>query len=430
MKPMNMVLICNKKFRKQYEPIIRKTKGVILLGTETIIRNGFINKILEDYNPHSVMITHDVIIKDNIDIMDTIALLKMKRPSLRVIYYQGEITDKKSFKIASEFLLMNKITDIIVNKKTDDELGYILQNPMTKEDYISQFKKSEDKNLAQTQAKEETINFSEIKDNLENEINTFSPVELDRLSLSIHDYDILEVVTINEKVQELVTIQNIAIGIASILPRCGCTHTAFEIANFLMQKYKSVCVVISDDKTYQNLVEFYGIDKELAKEGFEIKSLDIFPMSKCKDIQNEFNYIIYDIGCLDIEMQKQCFVDCHIKLMLCSCAEWNIMTLMNYLNSSENNFSREINYCFYPVSQSKFISLKKRLSKGKYNSYRLVTSSSWDQPDVKNKKIYQDIIKGYTSIDTKNFKSKKPIVDKAKKKVKKKLKKNEKKKTK
>lgn len=419
---MNMVLVCNKKFCKQYEDTIRYTKGVLLLGIETTVKNDLVKKILEDYNPHTVMITHDVITKYDIDILDSIALLKMKRPSLRVIYYYGEITDKRNFKKVSEFLLMNKITDIIVNNLTDEKLKHILLNSMSKDDYINQFNKAEDENQAQLQNLNETNDFTDIIDNSNNENDIFSSVELDNLSLTISDYDIMEIVTINEKIPELITLENITIGISSILPRCGCTHTAFEMACFLKEKNKSVCIVISDDKTYKNLVEFYSIDTELSKEGFEIKSINIFPMSKCKDIQNKYNYILFDIGCLNEEEQKQCFTDCHIKLMLCSAADWNIMTLMDYLNTSEHSFTRDINFCFYPVSQPKFLAITKRLSSCRYLSYRLVESKNWDSPEENNKKMYQDILKKYTNIEPKKFKSKKPVVDKARKKANKKAK--------
>lgn len=410
---MNIVMFCGKKFKKQFEATVKQTPGIILLGTEQMIRNGFVNKVLEDYNPHGVLIANDVAVKDNVDVLDMIVLLKMKRPSIRVIYYYGEILDKKGFKVAAEFLLSNKVTDILVGNKTNEELQKVIECPMSSEDYAKQFEKPEE-GAAQTAIEE--VNYFEIVDTTEH--GKADNVELDRLSLALHDFDIMEVVTINEDVQELIEIQNITIGISQLLPRNGSTHTAFELATFLSSdRKKKVCVVITDDSTYIRLADFYGIDKEFSDEGFTIQNINIYSLWKYEAVQTEFNYIIYDFGCAGLEQLEDKYAQCHVKLMMCPAVEWSVLALMDFVNQSDFEYTADINYCFYPVSQPRYISLKKRLRKGKCKSYRLVTSHDWTVPDSYNKQTYHDILKKYTNISPLEFKSRKKEVSKAKKKA-------------
>ncbi len=417
---MNIVMFCGKKFKKQYEAAVKQTPGIILLGTELVVRNGFASKVLEDYNPHGVLVSADVSVKDNIDVLDMLVLLKMKRPSIRIIYYYGEIQDKKSFRTAAEFLLGNNITDILVGNKTAEELQQALEFPMSTEDYLKQFEKAEESAVS-TVSSEMTISYTETTDIAVNEQGKADRVELDRLSLAVHDFDIMEVVTINETVQELIEIKNISIGIAQLLSRCGSTHTAFEIARFLSSdRKKKVCVIITEEGTYNRLSDFYGIDRELSSEGFTIQDINIYPYSKRDEIKDGFNYIIIDYGCSGLEQLENDYSKCHIKLLMCSAAEWNVSVLMDFINNCELEYTADINYCFYPVSQSRFISFKKRLAKGKCRSYRFVTSQDWTLPDSYNKKTYQDIIKRYTNISPLEFKSRKKEVAKAKRKIQKK----------
>lgn len=61
---MNIVLVSDKRFKKKFEATIQNTPDVILLGSEVVVKNGFVTKISEDYNPHAIMIVRGVQLKD------------------------------------------------------------------------------------------------------------------------------------------------------------------------------------------------------------------------------------------------------------------------------------------------------------------------------------------------------------------------------
>ncbi|MEG0614206.1 MAG: hypothetical protein RR540_00505 [Oscillospiraceae bacterium] len=384
---MNIVLVSSKKFRKDYEPILQKAENTILLGCEICIKNGFVNKIIEDYNPHTLIIANGVQIKDEIDLKDMISLLRLKRPTLRIIYIYGEIKDINSFNGLETFLLQNEIFDIFSGVITAEKMLNLISMPLTLEAYQeSKIDKSAEKIVIEEAIIEEKV-----------KVIDKSQVEMDKQSQLLTEFDIAEITTINQDIEEIVEIKNITIGLTELLHHSGCTHISFEIASFLSDRKKSVCIVICDGKTYNSLANFYEIDLDLAKAGFAIKNISIYPFAKLDEVKKQYNYIICDFGYPRSE-QQEAFADCIVKMMLCSSAEWDITTLMNYINLSQHDYVKEINYCFYPISQPKFLAYNKRLIKGNCSAYRLQTSNDWCSPCLENCEVFLDILKKYTDI--------------------------------
>ena len=211
------------------------------------------------------------------------------------------------------------------------------------------------------------------------------------------DFDIMTVVNIVEN-NEATEIKNISIGVTELLHHNGCTHTAFELVSMLNAKKKSACIVIFDNETYRNLAKFHGlVGDKLLENGFKLKNLNIYPCEKLAEVSEQYNYIVCDIGYLKDDL-KPVFSEMHIKIMLCSSAEWDIDFLLKYINFSSDGYIRDINYCFYPISQAKFVQYNKQMIKGNCRAYRLRTSVDWISPCTENQNVYTAILKKYTNI--------------------------------
>lgn len=384
---MNILLVANKRYKKTFEAVIQDSNNT-LLGCEYQIRNGFIRKVTDDYNPHIIVIHRNAPVKDDIQIKDVIALLRIKKPNMRIIYVYGNVSDHEHFDDLYNYLVNNcQIYDIIYKKKTNEQMLGIIENPMTLKDLLNENKEEESDDIVVEEPEEEEKEIEATEVDIENENSLYS------------NFDIMEVTEYNEDIPEIIEIKNIVIGVTELMHHSGCTHTSFEICEFLSERNRSCCVILNDYKTYKSLADFYQIPDDLVDGGFTIKQhINVYPYSQFAEVKEKYNYIIIDFGYFRMEQHSEDFHGCHIKIMLCSSAEWDISTLMNYINLTQVDYIRDINYCFYPISQTKFIAYNKKLIKGKCKGYRLQTSQDWLQPCNENKDVYLDILKRYTNI--------------------------------
>ena len=385
---MNLLLVCNRTVRKPFEDMLKTVNDCTLLGTETAIRHNFSDIICNKYNPHIVMLVRGVVVSQKPDLKNIIPEIRAKRPSIRFIYVYGDISDQDEFEKTYSFLTENNIFDIVVGQKTDVEFAEIIGNPMTKEQ-LEQAINAE--NTAEEQPEAE-----EIQEEKQTEQVEKIPVTISSLTAQ-QDFDIMTVVNIVEN-NEATEIKNISIGVTELLHHNGCTHTAFELVSMLNAKKKSACIVIFDNETYRNLAKFHGlVGDKLLENGFKLKNLNIYPCEKLAEVSEQYNYIVCDIGYLKDDL-KPVFSEMHIKIMLCSSAEWDIDFLLKYINFSSDGYIRDINYCFYPISQAKFVQYNKQMIKGNCRAYRLRTSVDWISPCTENQNVYTAILKKYTNI--------------------------------
>lgn len=385
---MNLLLVCNRTVRKPFEDMLKTVNDCTLLGTETAIRHNFSDIICNKYNPHIVMLVRGVIVSQKADLKKIIPEIRAKRPSIRFIYVYGDISDQGEFEKTYSFLTENNIFDIVVGQKTDAEFAEIIANPMSREQLELSIS-------AENTAEEQPEIVEEIEEKQTEQVEKI-PVTISSLTAQ-QDFDIMTVVNIVEN-NEATEIKNISIGVTELLHHNGCTHTAFEIVSMLNAKKKSACIVIFDNETYRNLAKFHGlVGDKLLENGFKLKNLNIYPPEKLAEVSEQYNYIVCDIGYLKDDL-KPVFSEMHIKIMLCSSAEWDIDFLLKYINFSSDGYIRDINYCFYPISQAKFIQYNKQMLKGNCRAYRLRTSVDWLSPCTENQNVYISILKKYTNI--------------------------------
>lgn len=228
---MNLLLVCNRTVRKPFEDMLKAVNDCTILGTETAIRHNFSDIICNKYNPHIVMIVRGVVISQKTEFKKIIPEIRAKRPSVRVIYVYGDISDQDDeFEKTYSFLTENGIFDIVIGQKTDAEFAEIISSPMTKE----QLKQAINANAENTTEEQPEI-VEEIEEKQTEQVEKI-PVTINSLTAQ-QDFDIMTVVNLVEN-NEATEIKNISIGVVELLHHNGCTHTAFELVSMLNAKRK------------------------------------------------------------------------------------------------------------------------------------------------------------------------------------------------
>lgn len=385
---MNFLLFCDKRQKRELETVIQRTENVKLLGTEVVVRDDFLGKVFDEYNPHGVIIFSGVRMDCAFSEIDVAVMIKQRRPSMRVIYYYGEVTDGEEFDKVYKSLVGIRIYDIITKQDFREALPALMKNPFTKETL--------DETLV---VKEQEAAPEEAKPDFSTYYNVSQKVvmNLNHEALSLREFNFLEVESIAENEPEHLNMSPVDIGIISLQARAGCTYTAFELAVFMRRQNKKAAVIIHDSETYSRIAAFYGVPDMYASGGILLHGLNVFPAEGLLEARESFNFLIRDMGVLTEDTED--LASCHLKMMLCSAADWDLSLAMSYINS-DNSFS-DINYLFYPVSRDKFIGINKRMVRAGLQAYRLETSKEFHLPCSFNEGVYLDILKRFTSVSLK-----------------------------
>lgn len=123
--------------------------------------------------------------------------------------------------------------------------------------------------------------------------------------------------------------------------------------------------------------------------------IDIYPYSKHEELPESYNAVIYDYSYLR-EEQKNSFDKCELKILLASAAEWDISTLVKYVEYNDPRYIHDISILIPRVSPSKFSKYNKRFLKSGVSAYRLHNSPNWTAPNAENLEIYKKILSPYT----------------------------------
>ena len=379
---MNIVLLADKKVRKGFEMAVRDNANINLIGVEMVIRGNTMSRIAEHHNPHILVVYRDVPTKDGIEVNDLISFLRIKRPNMRIIYVYGNITDNTVFSAYTDFLLENGIMDIVTENDAK-KIIEVIENPMTKEDVTD---------FLNELFLEET---SEITDDKQEEFipeQKFEELNIDFPSVTeIGQFNVDKLMYISSENSQ---VDLLKIGIAQLQHHNGCTHTSLEIASMLSQK-NNVAVIIADNITFENLAVFHKISTLTAKTGLNMHGIDVYPYEQYHEIKDYYNVIVFDFSYLKDEHKKS-FMDCNIKIMLSSAAEWDISTLTKFIYYGSDENCRNINFLFPRVTSSKFIKYNKQLMKSGITAYRLHYSPDWTKPDTENITVYKNILSRYT----------------------------------
>jgi hypothetical protein len=317
--------------------------------------------------------------------------LKNKRENLRVIFIYGEIDD--NFEETYNELVELQIYDIILTFEIDDVFPKIAAEPMTKatlDESIAEAKaEAEDESdLLKSQSREHYI--YDVQNNI--------ALRLDSVTVHSDNFDMLTVQKIVETEPDKVSLSCITIAFTALQHHIGCTHLSFELATYLWQQHKKVCVVICDRETYLNMIEYYKVPSYCEKEGFLLQGkINVFPFEKYEQVRQKFNYVIGDFGLIRVHQRHE-FENSAIKIMLCSAADWDLSVATDFINNSNLPYIKEVNYFFYPINQAVFVGFNKQMLRWGLKAYRIQTSPGCFSPCVENRHVFAEILKKYTNI--------------------------------
>ena len=303
---MNIVLLADKKHRKGFEQAVKDNPDIALLGVEMLIRGNTMSRIAEHHNPHALVIWRGVTEKDGVTAQDLISFLRMKKPSMRMIYVYGEVTDTVEFLSTVEVLQENGITDVVTSTDLTDIVQHI-EHPMTADDLQALL----DDLLHEDEQEEQTATQQD------NDPQNYEELHLDFPSVTAaQNFDIDKIMTFTRTSEQD---KPITIGIMALQHHNGCTHTSFEIAGQLAKKY-SAAICMADRSTLDAYAGFHQIATGTASEGLTVRGIDVYPYDKLSEISGQYSATVCDFGYFREEYTKA-FGECDVRIMLCSGAE-------------------------------------------------------------------------------------------------------------
>ena len=385
---MNLIILCDKNTQKYLTKNLDFTEhNYGILSYENELRTDFARRVI-DFLPHIVVVFRGYRNR-GADLIKEILKVRDEAPDIRFVYIYGKITDEQEFLQTTTELIENGVFDISISEPYGQgfkkDFYDLLKTPMDLEDF---------KTLLQKRA--ENNKYFEVSDTLQTELAKVVDNTKVKFSKKAADAVYSDENTAQlDELQERRNDEHFVIAVSSLYQSIGIDTIALEIAVMLAQAKHSVSLFLPDS-LYYPYMDYQGIDKEAAKHGCVINDLPIYPLElfDSNTPKAKFNItVIFDIS-------DKIFEKADIKIAMCSATECNIKELENYLNLPLS-YIKEINYCFYPISQENFKSYNGAMVQGHCKAFRLCTSSNYTNPCEWNKKVYHDILNLYTEVDTK-----------------------------
>ncbi len=384
---MNLVILCDKNTQKYLTRNIDFAENNYgILSYENELRSDFAQKIAR-LLPHIVVIFRGYRTRGT-DLIEEIQKVKEELTEIRVVYIYGKITNEQDFLDTTTELIDNKIYDISISELYEQgfkkEFFDLLKTPMTLNDFEELLQKRTENNK-----------YFEVSETLKTEIAKVvdnTKVRLNNAEIAA-DYS-EDTTTQFDELQEQKDMERFIICISSVHNSSGVIQTAFEMAIVLSQAKQSVSLFIPDN-VYNRFLKFHEIDTEFAQNGCIVNRLPIYPISVYNSENTTAKYTITAV----LDISDQLFENADVKIVMCRGTEWDISYLEEYLNLPLP-YSKEINYCFYPISQPDFLKFNKAMIKGHCKAYRLRTSQYYTKPCEWNKNVYTEILHLYTDINT------------------------------
>ena len=384
---MNLVILCDRNTQKYLARNIDFTENnYAVLSYENELKTDFAKKIIT-LMPHIVVVFRGYR-ERGADLIEEILKVKADLPDVRFIYIYGKITDEQEFLAETTRFLDNGIYDISLSELYEQgfkkDFFDLLKMPMDIEDFEFLLQKRAENNRC-----------FEVSDTLQTELAKVVDTTKVKFSKSEITAEYSENETANfDELQEWQNSERYIIGVSSVHDSSGVIQTAFEMAIILSQAKQSISLFLPDS-VYDRFLKFHEIDVTAAKNGCTVNDLPIYPLSVYDESNVTAKYRI--IAVLDIT--EQLFEKADIKVVMCRGTEWDISYLEEYLNLPLP-YNKEINYCFYPISQPDFLKFNKAMIQGHCKAYRLRTSPNYTNPCQWNRNVYAEILNLYTDVNT------------------------------
>ena len=372
---MNLIILCDKNTQKYLAKNLDFTEhNYGILSYENELRTDFARRVI-DFLPHIVVVFRGYRNR-GADLIKEILKVREEAPDIRFVYIYGKITDEQEFLQTTTELIENGVFDISISEPYGQgfkkDFYDLLKTPMDLEDF---------KTLLQKRA--ENNKYFEVSEQVK-----FSKAAADA------EYSDKNIAQLDE-LQERRNGEHFVVAVSSLYQSIGIDTTALEIAVMLAQAKQSVSLFLPDS-LYYPYMDYQGITKEAARHGCVVNDLPVYPLDLFDNNapKAKFNIIVV------FDISDELFERSDIKIVLCSATECNIKELEQYLNLPLS-YIKEINYCFYPISQENFKNYNGAMVQGHCKAYRLCTSSNYTNPCEWNKKVYHDILNLYTEVETK-----------------------------
>ena len=385
---MNLIILCDKNTQKYLIKNLDFTEhNYGILSYENELRTDFARRVI-DFLPHIVVVFRGYRNR-GADLIKEILKVREEAPDIRFVYIYGKITDEQEFLQTTTELIENGVFDISISELYEQgfkkDFFDLLKTPMNLEDF---------KTLLQKRA--ENNKYFEVSETLQSELAKV--VDNTKVKFSKKAADMVysdESTAQLDELQERRNGEHFVVAVSSLYQSIGIDTTALEIAVMLAKAKQSVSLFLPDS-LYYPYMDYQGITKEAARHGCVVNDLPVYPLDLFDNTapKAKFNIIVV------FDISDELFEKSDIKIVLCSATECNIKELEQYLNLPLS-YIKEINYCFYPISQENFKNYNGAMVQGHCKAFRLCTSSNYTNPCEWNKKVYHDILNLYTEADTK-----------------------------
>ena len=384
---MNLIILCDKNIQKFISKKLEfEENNYGVLSYENELRGDFARRV-SDLLPNIVIIFRGFRNRGT-DLIKEIQKVREDFNDIRFVYIYGRIEDEQEFLQTTTELIENGVFDISISEPYGQgfkkDFYDLLKTPMDLEDF---------KTLLQKRA--ENNKYFEVSETLQSELAKVVDKTQVKFSKAAADAVYSDENTAQlDELQERRNGEHFVIGLSSIHNTSGVIQTAFEMAIILSQAKQSISLFLPDS-VYDRFLNFHEIDVIAAKKGCTVNDLPIYPLSSYDDNVTAKYRIV---AVLDIT--EQLFEKADIKIVMCRGTEWDISYLEEYLNLPLP-YNKEINYCFYPISQPDFLKFNKAMIQGHCKAYRLRTSPNYTNPCEWNRNVYAEILHLYTDVDTK-----------------------------
>ena len=385
---MNLIMLCDKNTQKYLTKNLDFTEhNYGVLSYENELRTDFARRVI-DFLPHIVVVFRGYRNR-GADLIKEIKKVRNEAPEIRFVYIYGRIEDEQEFLQTTTELIENGVFDISISEPYGQgfkkDFYDLLKTPMDLEDF---------KTLLQKRA--ENNKYFEVSDTLQTELAKVVDNTQVKFSKKAADAVYSDESTAQlDELQERRSSEHFVVSVSSLYQSIGIDTTALEIAVMLAQAKQSVSLFLPDS-LYYPYMDYQGITKEAARHGCVVNNLSVYPLDLFDNTvpKAKFNIIVV------FDISDELFEKSDIKIVLCSATECNIKELEQYLNLPLS-YIKEINYCFYPISQENFKNYNGAMVQGHCKAYRICTSSNYTNPCEWNKKVYHDILNLYTEVETK-----------------------------
>lgn len=298
-------------------------------------------------NPYMVVLSS--VLAGKMDMREIITTLRKIKPQLKIGFIYGERDNE--YKAFLDFLVRNQVYNFILEEITADNLSALV--------------------LQDTP-------FEAVK-----------PYLLDNTLMATPEVAPPPVTepepkqTLNVQIVEKIKyVGNITVGIGSLFPHAGCTHTALEMGKHFRTAKKDVAVY-TDTVTLTALRKYYMLsDGECDIKGCMV--YDDLSLARQKH-----RLIIVDCGHRWSMENADEFYSHNLSLLLCPSSPWEIDQLTGFLR--DNPFASEVRYLFYPIGDRAFTDIRRNMEQGGCKAYKLSYSPDWLASS--NGKTFSEIFK-------------------------------------